>query len=155
MIIRAARPEDAPVLSALAFAAKSGWGYEARDLERWRPQLAVSAESLADLTVLVAEEDGEAQGFGALRAAGHRWTVEHLWVHPTHWRRGIGRALVADAMAHAGAAGAAGLEIESDPHAEGFYRRLGAQRVGAVPAPTADEPGRVLPRLHLDLRPFD
>jgi hypothetical protein len=38
--------------------------------------------------------------------------------------------------------------IASDPHAEGFYRRLGARRVRWVASKPA---GRRLPRLALDL----
>ena len=44
----------------------------------------------------------------------------------------------------AAALGVTALSIESDPHAEGFYLRLGARRIGEVPSTL---PGRVLPLL--------
>ena len=43
-----------------------------------------------------------------------------------------------------------GIDITSDPNAEGFYRRLGARRVGRVYAPVGGAP-RYLPRLTLEV----
>ena len=80
---------------------------------------------------------------------GSPWELEHLWVHPDWLRRGIGRALLARAMEAAAEKGEAALLIDADPHAEAFYLAAGAQRVGAVAAPIAGQPDRVLPRLLL------
>jgi predicted N-acetyltransferase YhbS len=46
--------------------------------------------------------------------------------------RGIGRALFLHAVNKARELGARTLYIESDPNAEGFYLRMGANRVGVV-----------------------
>jgi hypothetical protein len=43
------------------------------------------------------------------------------------------------------AAGATRLEVDSDPHAEGFYRAMGMHRAGE--APSGSIPGRMLPHL--------
>ena len=43
--------------------------------------------------------------------------------------------------------GAAALEIDADPHAAGFYERMGAVRIGETPSSLI--PGRSLPRLRL------
>ena len=51
----------------------------------------------------------------------------------------------------AAATGATVMEIESDPNAEGFYKRMGATRVGEVAAEIEGEK-RVLPLLRFDLR---
>ena len=44
--------------------------------------------------------------------------------------RGIGRALFEHAVEQARRLGSHALKIESDPNAEGFYKRMGAHRVG-------------------------
>lgn len=44
-----------------------------------------------------------------------------------------------------------GYESSSDPFAEPFYLKLGARRIGAVPAPMPGAPGRVLPVLEFNL----
>jgi predicted N-acetyltransferase YhbS len=64
--------------------------------------------------------------------------------------RGIGRMLLDDALRTARACGARALVIDSDPHAEGFYLRMGAARTGEVPADVAGV-RRVLPRLRIPL----
>jgi predicted N-acetyltransferase YhbS len=63
--------------------------------------------------------------------------------------RGFGRALVQHAAGHAAARGQAVLAIDSDPNAEPFYLRCGAQLVGQVRAPIEGSPNRVRPQLIL------
>ena len=41
------------------------------------------------------------------------------------------------------------MTVQSDPHAEGFYRAMGMERVGEVPSGSI--PGRVLPKLRITL----
>ncbi|HEX7125946.1 MAG TPA: GNAT family N-acetyltransferase [Thermodesulfobacteriota bacterium] len=149
--IRDATPAEAPALSAIALAAGRAWGYAEADLARWRSELTLAADLFLDGVVRVAQQGGEVRGFYALRPGRPRASLAHLWVCPGHWRRGLGRQLLADALEEARRRGALGLEVESDPHAEAFYLRDGARRVGAVPAPTSTDPARVLPRLWLDV----
>jgi hypothetical protein len=59
------------------------------------------------------------------------------------------------AIAHAREYGGCVFRIESDPYAESFYRSLGAERVGLVPAPMPGAPDRTLPLLVLDLSTSD
>jgi hypothetical protein len=42
--------------------------------------------------------------------------------------------------------------IEADPHAAGFYARMGGRRNGTVPAPVEGDPGRTLPVFEIDVR---
>jgi predicted N-acetyltransferase YhbS len=63
--------------------------------------------------------------------------------------RGVGRALLRDAVDRARLAGARTLHIEADPYAEAFYLRFGARRVGEVPSGSLA--GRMLPLLVVDL----
>jgi GNAT superfamily N-acetyltransferase len=72
-----------------------------------------------------------------------------LFVDPDAMRRGIGQALLADALGIAAGAGATRVRIEADPNATPFYERAGAVRVGDVPSGSI--PGRVLPLLELDV----
>ena len=44
------------------------------------------------------------------------------------------------------------IAIVADPHAERFYLRLGARRVGEVAGPMPGAPDRKLPLLELDAR---
>lgn len=131
-IVRA-RPEHAVRLTQIAHAAKSYWGYPARWLELWHNQLTVHARYIAETEVYLAlDDDAGPLGFYALTGHGSRWKLDHLWVQPHSFGAGVGRQLFRHAMQRAAELGALVVEIESDPHAEGFYQKMGAETIGEV-----------------------
>ena len=65
--ITRARPEQAPRLSEIAWAAKRHWGYPEHVLERWRDQLTLSRDFVRDRSVHVATVDDESVGLYACR----------------------------------------------------------------------------------------
>ena len=125
-----AEPDDAGVLTQIAFAAKSYWGYPERWIERWQESLTITPEFITGNEVYAAVFEEEICGFYALIERGRGAELEHLWVSPERIGVGIGRALFDHAVRRTAALGAANLSIEADPNAEGFYRRMGARRVG-------------------------
>jgi GNAT superfamily N-acetyltransferase len=56
-----------------------------------------------------------------------------LFVDPPFWRQGVGRMLFAAAVARAPALKAGAILIYAEPFAEGFYRRVGAIKIGEGP----------------------
>jgi GNAT superfamily N-acetyltransferase len=152
LIIRRARAGEADALTAIAHAAKRHWGYPEEWISRWRDALTVTPACLDAWAVFVAAEadDGPPRGFYALSADGALAELEHLWVEPVAMGAGIGRALLEHAVRTARELGAARLRIDSDPHAEAFYLRMGARRIGEVRA-DVDDVRRVLPRLEIAL----
>lgn len=149
-IIRRALADEAAALTEIAHAAKRHWGYPEAWIARWREALTVTPAYIRDHPVFVAAEDGIPRGFYALSVQGTDAILDHLWVTPERMGRGIGRDLFRHAVGTARASGAARLEIDSDPHAEEFYRWMGARRIGEVAA-DVDGVRRVLPRLELML----
>jgi GNAT superfamily N-acetyltransferase len=148
-IVRA-QPADAPILSAIAWAAKAHWGYPASWLEQWRDQLTITAGFIAANAVFAAVGDGQITGFYGLLPIGEMMRLEHLWVLPGAIGRGIGKTLFQHAVARARALGFACLTIEADPNAEGFYLRMGAVRTGALTTEIEGQP-RQLPLLTYNL----
>jgi GNAT superfamily N-acetyltransferase len=149
VIVRTARPEDAERLSAIARDAKASWGYPEEWLDRWRDELTFTPAYLEDHQTWVAETGGVAVGVIALEPSLAGMTIDRLWVDPGAQGRGVGRALVAHALATAGAEGT--VDVLSDPHAEAFYLKLGFRRAGELPAPMPAAPDRILPRLIFSL----
>jgi ribosomal protein S18 acetylase RimI-like enzyme len=141
--------DEAGALSSLAFRSKAQWGYDAAFLDACRPALTFSPHELGARRAVVAEADGHVVGFYTLEGTPPEGELDNLWIEPTHMRRGVGRRLWEHALAVAGAIGFTAVLIEADPHAEGFYLAMGAERVGAVPSTAI--PGRLLPQLRYRL----
>lgn len=142
---RRASPEDAPRLSAIARAAKASWGYPAAWLTAWEPSLRISADYVERELVWAALHDGEVVAFYALERRGDQWSLGHLWVEPGWQGRGVGRRLFEHALQEVRTVESGIVVIAADPHAAGFYARMGAREVGSVAAPVEGEPGRRLP----------
>ena len=132
--IRRAQPEESTPLTQIAHAAKRYWGYPERWISLWSDALTITPEFISNNEVYVALDQHEIIGFYALMLTGSRLVLEHLWVAPKHIGTGIGRELFNHAVGTAVSLNASVIEIDSDPHAEGFYKRMGAHRVGEKPA---------------------
>ena len=150
--IRPARTQEADALSALCYRSKAHWGYGEEFMARSRASLTLSPEFIATGRVFVAEPEGCAPlgvaSVAPLKVKGD-YDLVHLFVEPSAMINGVGRLLFEAAANKARADGARRLVIQSDPHAVGFYRRLGATDAGEAPSDSI--PGRMLPMLHFEL----
>lgn len=148
--IRRARAAEAAALTRIAYAAKRHWGYGDELMRLWTADLTVTEELVSAQPVYVAVRAARLVGFYALSREGDLFELEHMWVDPPHLGTGIGTRLFDHAAATARSLGGVTMRIASDPNAEGFYRRMGARRVGEV----ASSPvGRMLPLLIFALSP--
>ena len=77
-----------------------------------------------------------------------------MWIKPEHMGAGVGSALFLHLTGRARNLGLRALEISSDPNAEGFYRHMGAMRIGDVQSEIEGK-RRVLPRMMVDLESID
>lgn len=159
--IRAARPDEAGELSALALRSKAHWGYDRRFLDACREELTIPAEQVTARRtwVAVAQDESGAEnsarshgrilGFGTIEGEPPAGELGMLFVDPAAIGRGVGSALFTHLAATANKLGFHRLTIASDPNAEPFYLARGAVRIGTVPSGSI--PGRVLPLLALAL----
>ncbi len=149
-LIRAARPAEAGALTALALAAKAHWGYPASFMARCRSALTIEPAMIRRHVFRLAEgEGGFILGFYGFEPDPAGIGLSHLFVRPDAIGGGIGRALWEDAVALARRKGYGRMMIVGDPHAAGFYHRMGAVPAGAVPSEI--DPARALPLFRLEL----
>lgn len=146
MDVRRALPSESQALSELAVAAKGLWGYSPAQLAAWADDLRISPESIIAQPTFVAETDRLIAAVVQLSTERVPWSIEHLWVHPSAARGGIGSHLVRHALRYAHDRGQRVLLIDSDPQAEPFYLRVGARKVGEVAAPIEGQPDRMRPQ---------
>ena len=91
----------------------------------------LSVDQIRNGGVFVAEIEGSVIGFAAIlpRDDGDS-ELDALFVQPSAWRQGIGRALVEHCASAAKANGAKSLHVMGNPHAEKFYVVCGFQIFG-------------------------
>jgi GNAT superfamily N-acetyltransferase len=149
-VLRAARPDEAGVLSELAVRSKAYWGYDQDFLDACRAELSFGAADVLARRIVVAESAGRVSGFYSLDGQPPVGELGNLWLEPVAIGTGLGRRLWQHALEVARAAGFTVLRIEADPHAEGFYLAMGAQPAGTTPSGSIT--GRTLPLLTMQLR---
>ena len=129
--VRDAVPGEAAPLAELQRRASSVWESD-RALLAARPDLIQPPhEAIAEGRVRVAAgTGGELLGFVVVVRGATVLEIDDLFVEPEAMGRGIGRALVEDAVAAAAASGAEALEATINDNALGFYERVGFVTVG-------------------------
>lgn len=148
--IRRAVPGEAGVLTSLAHAAKRHWNYPDEWIESWKTDLTITPDFIADNEVYVALIEGTIGGCCALVVSDTMAELEHMWIDPRQMGNGVGRALFEYVKQRAKGLGLPALELSADPHAEGFYERMGAKRIGEVKADMGGQ-SRVLPRMKVNV----
>ena len=146
-IVRAV-PEQAKTLQSLARASKQHWGYDPEFMQIWNHDQTLTAEFIARHFVFCAETDDNMAGFYALEWTPQSCELKHLWIHPDYIGQGIGKRLFEHLLTHLQALETKCCKIVAEPHAEGFYRRLGAIPRGQKSVPQL---GQILPILELKL----
>ena len=128
--IRSAKFDEAEALTLLADRSKSYWPYDPEYLRLCRTVTQLTAEDIRQWPVLVAVNNRKIVGFAALCEVNRENMLDHLWIEPAYIGKGVGRALFFDIVEKARELGWEDFKIASDPYAEKFYLKLGAERIG-------------------------
>ena len=148
--IRRVVPDEADFFSHIAFSAKAHWGYPPRWMEIWRPQLTFSPRYFEKSESWAAEFNGKPIAFYTLQEKnGNAW-IENMWVLPEYIGKGIGKKLFLDAVSRSRQKGHLILQLESDPNAVSFYKKMGMYKIGESDYPIEGQ-SRILPVMELML----
>ena len=120
MRIRRALPEERDALEELQRRASLANESDRPHLEAHPDAIDLPAEQLEQNDVFVAEQAGCLAGFAVLIDG----ELDGLFVEPQLWGRGIGRALVAEAVQEACRKGLS-VGVIANPAALGFYQKCG------------------------------
>jgi len=148
-IVRAS-PEQADELTRIALTAKAHWGYPERWLEIWRPQLTFSPEYFVENESWVAVADATPIGFCTLQEKDGTAWIENLWVLPQYIGKGVGKSLFLHCLGLSRQRGYKTLQLEADPNAVGFYKKMGMHRIGEQLYEVEGQP-RILPIMEMKL----
>ncbi|MDR1514454.1 MAG: GNAT family N-acetyltransferase [Synergistaceae bacterium] len=131
--IRAAKFDEAELLSHICFRAKSYWEYPRELMGYWLESgaLSVNPEAIEEfLTCVAQDEEGEVLGFYSLEIAGDESNLRNLCVLPEFVGTDIKATLFLHACATAEESGAKSLSVVSDSLESGFYEEMGAELIG-------------------------
>jgi GNAT superfamily N-acetyltransferase len=149
VILRTAVPGDAAMLTGLAVRSKRAWGYDEAFMQRVMPDMIVQPEYLSVEHGIVAEDMGTPVGYAIVRIDADRAFLRDLFIEPSHFRQGIGEKLFKEAVRYARGKGARTVVLGGDPHAVGFYKRMGMRQVGSEPSVAGA--GRMLPIMSMEI----
>jgi GNAT superfamily N-acetyltransferase len=134
LAIRDASPGDGPALTRIV---RGSGAYDGEYRVGVAPLLIDEAYLAANPTRVCVDDRDTIVGFASLLVPGRgvagEAELDYLFVADDQQGRGIGRALMADVVAACRDLGVARLRIVSHPPSEGFYRSVGAVRVGEIP----------------------
>jgi GNAT superfamily N-acetyltransferase len=145
IVFRAARSDEAELLTEIALRSKGHWGYSQAFLDACRSELTFRPEDVATRRIVVADSPSGIVGFYSIDDRPPSGELGNLWVVPERIGTGLGKRLWQHAVDSAREAGYTSLRIEADPNAAGFYEAMGADRISEVPSGSV--PGRTLPLL--------
>ncbi|MCH9628058.1 MAG: hypothetical protein S4CHLAM2_17080 [Chlamydiales bacterium] len=146
-----ATPQDLDELNALAFTAKSSWGYPKQYLETWHEQIIVQPEMITNKRIYKSvDEKNNLIGFYGLKNNSPKLILEGFWVKPEEMGKGIGKMLFEHMITSAQSLSAQKVEWESDPNAYAFYLHMGAKKIGEKTY-ILDGSKRVLPIMQLEI----
>jgi predicted N-acetyltransferase YhbS len=133
--IRDGKREEQRDLTRLCVRATMHAGYDDAFIDRAMPVLTVTVPMITAGCVRVAEDkSGTVVGVVAVTTMIQGIALLHsIYVDPPSWKRGIGRALFGAAVSRAKELKAGAIMIYAEPSAEGFYKRMGAIRIGEGP----------------------
>jgi GNAT superfamily N-acetyltransferase len=125
LLLRLARIEELGELEELQRRASLALDEYREALLAHPEAIAVPAEQIERGEVVVAEIDGRIAGFAVVLDHDGMAELDGLFVEPELWRRGIGSALVEDAVHDARSRGLSLMTVVANPGAREFYERCG------------------------------
>src|ERR1700716_1245083 len=147
--LRDARKGELPSLGELCLRSKAVWGYDDAFMTACRTELTLRPDELQSTYLQVAVRDSTVVGLAQVKVTDTDADLLKLFVEPALLRSGVGRLLFEWATARARGLGAVRMIIEADPGAASFYEHMGARHAGLTPSQSI--PGRMLPRLQMEL----
>jgi GNAT superfamily N-acetyltransferase len=130
---RLAVPAERSALEELQRRASLIWEEDRAALLENPDAIELPIEQITGGRTVVAESVGQVLGFAVvLQREDGDAELDGLFVEPTYWRHGVGRALVQQAERMAAADGAANLWVTANTRALGFYDSCGFVTVGEV-----------------------
>lgn len=125
-----ALPADREKLNRLLYASKDYWNYGPAFMAKFMALFALTEEYIINNEVIIAQQADNIIGFYSFRrAAPSHLELDCLFLHPDFIGQGLGTQLWKMICAQALSLGYNEFILWSDPHAEGFYYKMGCEKI--------------------------
>ena len=129
--VEPASKDDLSVFNEISFSSKSYWGYPEDWLNSWEEDLTVSEEDLNENTAFKLLVDNKTAGFCVIKSNSNYFEINHLWVVPKYIGWGYGKILLEESIKRS-VKKPCKIKVESDPNAEGFYKKYGFKTIDKI-----------------------
>lgn len=149
MQILPAKITDATALTEISFRSKAHWGYSPEQMEIWRDDLTITQDYIRSHEVFILSKENQTVGYYSYQTFTHgKAHLDNLFILPEQIGKGYGKILMQDFLQRIKNDGYRIATLNSDPHAEAFYLKLGFKVIGQFA--TSIE-GRFLPVMEKEL----
>ncbi|WP_430791436.1 GNAT family N-acetyltransferase [Virgibacillus flavescens] len=148
MNIRKALEEEAGVLSCVAIKSKAYWDYDEKFINECKEDLTISTLYIQENYAYILEDEQGIIGFFAFEAGEHN-SLDFLYILPRFIGKGYGKVMWAKIIQKAKEFGMKTFTIDSDPHAKGYYEKMGAYQIAETPSTVYKD--RLLPLMRVNV----
>ncbi|MEI8320886.1 MAG: GNAT family N-acetyltransferase [Alphaproteobacteria bacterium] len=127
---RPALPSDLRNLNDLLKASKAHWGYDEVFMKEFMENLGLSEASFSQQSLFLVFVEGVLAGFYGFAVGEDKiLELEHFYLYPDFIGKGLGRQMWNLGLDTAKSWGHRDFLVWSDPHADGFYEKMGGKLV--------------------------
>ena len=130
MMIKKLGCEHAEALTTLTFISKVYWGYTKSQMDLWKKELTITVDSFSEYQFYGLIKENEIVGYYSYQIQKDHCYLDNLFIHPDYLHKGHGKLLVKDLHSRIQSLEKTHIYLYADPHAEGFYLKMGYQTVG-------------------------
>lgn len=123
---KAAKLNDAQLLSRTAFVSKQFWGYSDDLMALWKAEIEITEEYILNNEVVKVFDENCFIGFYALKEKENKCLeIDHLWLLPNYIKKGYGKQIFSHILGYAKETGVLKLNLVAEPNAKTFYDKMG------------------------------
>ena len=142
--IRKARRDEAKTLTRISYSSKHYWEYPESCFDIWQPELTITGEYIDKNDVWVYEDVGVVAYYSIVTLKSNiridggvlekgTW-LDHMFVLPEYIGKSIGAQLYSHMCGFYSTQNREEINILADPHARGFYEKMGCIYVKEIPS---------------------
>lgn len=133
MKVEKAKITDAEKLTSLTLKSKAYWNYAEEQIEKWRPELTITAAYIDknEMYKLIIDDQLIAY-YAYFRLDKGKVKLDNMFITPEFIGMGYGKLLMMDFMNRVKPSGYTKIMLDADPNAKGFYEKLGFSAVGRI-----------------------